>query len=528
MISSIHSACLHGLQPLLVQIEVDAFPGLPKLVITGLANKAVDEARERITASLHSCNIRPKSLRTIVNLAPADTPKTGSSMDLAILVGLLQLYGEIRVSLATTLIVGELSLDGKIRGVRGALPLVLAAKRWGYKRIILPADNWAEVGNVQQISLLPVASVQQVMAALTGKQKWPTPPEIDSAQLRLDQHNSLPTFGDIQGHEQAKRALIIAAAGGHNVLMVGPPGVGKTLLAQATAALLPPLTVAESLEVTSLYSIAGLAQRVITNRPFRQPHHTVSLAGLIGGGNPIRPGEVSLAHRGILFLDEMPEFSREALETLRQPMETGQVQIVRAQGQMTLDANFTLVGAANPCPCGYAFSKTKSCRCSAYQRQHYLKKISGPLLDRIDLFLYLQEPSMTIAGTITGPHASRPQTVTTLQSRIRQTFEYQRQRYHSHPRLVRNRDLTSKHLATFCPLTPAAQDELTRAQQRLLLTPRSLVSTIKVARTIADFDSSGSADLDEKFPTRTQLVPIGVGQISEALQFRESLFLSSY
>ncbi len=502
MLAKTFSATLRGLEPIKIEVEVDAVRGAPKLIIIGLPSKAIDEAKERITAALINCGIRPKSKRTVINLAPANLKKSDNAVEFAIVVALLKLYGKVKIETDKAIFLGELSLDGTLKSITGALPLVIAAKEMGFESIFLPKANLNEVNIIKDIKIYPVKHLAQFIALASGKDKK----AIKPAPLRTfaSQKQTYPLdFADIKGQEQAKRALEICAAGGHNLIMVGPPGAGKSLLAKTFPSILPPLTEQEAIEVTKIFSIAGLTdkQGLITTRPFRSPHHTISQAGLVGGGSNLKPGEISLAHRGVLFLDEIPEFSRTALEALRQPMEDGVVTIARAAGSARYPASFTLIAAANPCPCGYFGSKQKKCRCSPLIIERYHQKLSGPVLDRIDVRLHVDAVKLK---ALTAKDKGKNESSVQIRKRVIKARKRQLKRYQNTPYLT-NSELMSKDVKHFLKLTDSADRLLTQATTNLNLSARSYFKVIKVAQTIADL--AGKDKIEAEF-------------ISEALQYR--------
>lgn len=482
VLSRTTSATLIGLDPVLIGVEVDATQGLPNLVIIGLATKEIDEAKERITASLLHAGVPIRAQRVIVNLAPADLKKSGSGFELAIAVAMAMQYGVLHDTYDDTLFFGELSLNGELRPVRGALPLTLAAKRMGFTRVVLPADNAREVSIVSEVSIHPFHSLKQFLA--TKKEAWPT---IIPASFIGDTLSTEIDFSDIIDQQLAKTALTVAAAGGHNTLLVGPPGTGKSLLAKAFVGIIPPLTQKESIEVTSIHSVAGLTTNgLLTARPFRTPHHTSSTAGLTGGGSPPIPGEVSLAHRGVLFLDELTEFSRDSIDALRQPIEDKAITISRVGHSIRYPADFTLLAACNPCPCGYKDSKTRACKCSPSKLRGYFSKISGPIFDRIDSTIWAGEIPATKLTSLY-------QDATPTSAYIREKVVMARSRQYLRLKgtnFVTNGDLSSAAVKEFCPLNLYARRTLLRGAVKAKLSARGIMRLIKVAQTIADLAES--------------------------------------
>ncbi|PIR60253.1 MAG: hypothetical protein COU67_02930 [Candidatus Pacebacteria bacterium CG10_big_fil_rev_8_21_14_0_10_44_54] len=498
VLTRVLSATLIGLKPQLIEVEVDAIQGTPQFIIIGLASKAVDEAKERITAALLNCGVRIKARRTIVNLAPADLQKSGSTLELAIAAGLLQLYGEIAPLPDNCLLVGELSLDGELKPVRGCLPLVLAAKEFGMTEVILPTANLPEVGFLESVTLRPIRNLRQLLDVggnITKLTPHPTQP------LKLAKNKTNTDFASIIGQVAAKRALEIAVAGNHNIHLVGPPGAGKSMLAQAAISILPPLSLDESIAVTMIHSVAGLTTQagVVITRPFRAPHHTTTAVGLTGGSTQLLPGEISLAHHGVLFLDEFPEFSRTALEALRQPLETKMVTITRSTGTTQYPANCMLIAASNPCLCGY-WGSSKPCRCTLRERDRYQNKLSGPLLDRIDVHVRVGAVSHKQLATTTKPGECSKK----IRERVAAARKIQRNRL-AKTSATTNGDLDGKETKQYCRLRDDAKDILVLAGEKLGLSARSHFKVLKVAQTIADLTAESV---------------ITTEHITEALQYR--------
>lgn len=483
MLAKVYSSAVIGLDAVPIEVEVDiASQGLPNFTIVGLPDKAVEEAKERVRSAIRNSGADFPARRITVNLAPADLPKEGPSYDLPIAIGILAASGQLQADLSNSLFSGELALDGRIRCVNGILPQVLLAKAQGWQSFFLPEENAYEAAVINDVTIYPTTTLLSLFQHLMKvKLLEPKPPtileDITDEIFEFDMR-------DVKGQNQAKRALEIAAAGGHNILMKGPPGAGKTLLARTLSSILPRLTFNEAIEVTKIYSISGSLGRkgLITSRPFRSPHHSTSLVGLIGGSSNPKPGEITLAHRGVLFLDELPEFPRQVLETLRQPIEDGIVHIARAAGKVSFPAKCMLVAAQNPCPCGFAGDPTKECTCNAMQIQRYQKKISGPLLDRIDI--HLDVPAIKGDKLVTqntdGIESSKA-----IQNRVQRARDIQTKRFEK-CELIANADLTNKSIKEFCVLSDDCLELLRTAVARLNLSGRGYNRTIKVARTIAD------------------------------------------
>lgn len=503
MLAKIFSGATLGLDSILVTVEVDVVSqGLPSFTIVGLPDKAVEEAKERVRSAIKNSGADFPTHRITVNLAPADLPKEGPAYDLPIALGLLIASSELKADLSDALVLGELSLDGSLRHTNGVLPMALLAKSKKLKRIFLPRINAKEAAIIRGIKIYPVSSLQELFNHLTGIEEIKIQPHTNYQSLIADYQAEFD-MAEIKGQEHAKRALEIAAAGGHNAFMKGVPGAGKTMLARALPGILPDLTEEEALQVTKIYSITGNlppGDSVIKYRPFRSPHHTTSRIGLIGGGTHPMPGEISLAHRGVLFLDEFPEFPRSVLEALRQPMEDGVVTISRAAGSITYPAKFILVAAANPCPCGYLGNEKHQCRCLPGQIIRYQKRLSGPILDRIDL--HIEVPAVKIEkltdqGVIAEESSS-------IRKRVQQARNIQRRRL-GKTNLTCNAEMQTKEVKEFCSLNQDCLNLLRQAVSQMNLSARGFYRVIKVARTIADLGQ------EEK---------ISVAHLAEALQYR--------
>ncbi len=502
MPTKIFSASLIGLDAVPIEVEVDISSGLPAVIVVGLPDTAVQEARERVKSAIKNSNaIFPRS-RVAINLAPADIPKNGTHYDLPIALSILLNSGQIFFDPKDKMFFGELALDGSVRAISGVLPMLLAARERGFKKVFVPAENSKEASLVSGISVIPIRNLHQLIGYLQNLIKI-APVKPANWEEILNVPKEVFDLKLIKGQEAAKRALEIAAAGGHNLLLSGPPGTGKTLLAKALPSILPKPTIEEVLEITKIYSVAGLlnlSKSLITVRPFRSPHHSSSSVALVGGGSTPKPGEISLAHRGVLFMDEFPEFSRNVLENLRQPLEDGVVTVARAQATVTFPAQFTLVAAQNPCPCGFYSDPTKACICTPGQIMKYQKKISGPMLDRIDLHVEVGRVEYDkLTSEANGEESAE------VQKRAQAARDIQTKRFEKINSIKTNSEMTIKEIKEFCHLGEAEQAFMKAAVVKMYLSARSYHRILKLARTIADLSGESA---------------ISVNHLAEALQYR--------
>jgi magnesium chelatase family protein len=486
MLAKVTSCAIVGLEGAVVEVETDISPGLPSFTVVGLPDTAVQEARERVRAAIRNSGCTFPNRRIVVNLAPADLKKAGPAYDLPIALGILMSSEQVFADVSNTLILGELSLDGSLRHTTGVLPMVALASDQGFSSVIVPEVNAGEASLIEGIKIIPVNSLPQLISYLRGEIPEP---EYEPGEIKeyIPPATAETDLAYIKGQEHVKRALEVAAAGAHNTIMMGPPGSGKTLLARSLPSIFPPMTNEETLEVTKIYSVSGLLPPdtpLIRRRPFRAPHYTISNAGLVGGGHWPKPGEISLSHRGVLFLDELPEFGHSLLETLRQPLEDKVVTISRAQGTVSFPANFMLVGAMNPCPCGYYGDQFRQCTCPPGVVTRYQRRISGPFIDRVDIFVEVPHIEYEkLSDDRLGETSAK------VQERVIAARDIQRARFKG-TGLAANSEMTPAEVREFCATEDAAQSLLKSAMKQLYLSARAFHRILKLARTIADLENA--------------------------------------